>query len=436
MTLEEQLSSAGHARVLLVLKPQKNRRVDGRTALALDETIALQQEAAHTLRPCFKEFRNSRTATLARELSAARAARGVVFDFAPDPGIETVGDTDAIDYYPNLGVMLGTVDAAGLAALADNGKEVRAVMPAPDFTLIRPFEEDDAALAGPPPGESWALQRIKAPALWDKGFTGAGVTVGHLDTGVDKSHPAIKHAVDAFAHFDLTGKQVEKAPAVDSKQHGTHTAGIIAGKPFGGSTFGVAPGASLASALVIEGGDKPKRIFAGLNWCVGQGVRIINISLGLTIFEASLSAVIRIVRQRGILPVAAIGNEGFQTSRTPGNLPESLSVGATDELDNIWFNSSSQLLPETPKRNVPSVIAPGAMIWSSVPGAGMKALSGTSMAAPHITGLAALLMEAKPDKTIDEIEKAIFASCARPDHITTARGNRGIPDGVAALEAL
>ena len=60
----------------------------------------------------------------------------------------------------------------------------------------------------PPPGESWALQRLKIPALWDKGLSGAGVTVGHLDTGVDKTHPAVTHAVDAFAFFDLTGKQV------------------------------------------------------------------------------------------------------------------------------------------------------------------------------------------------------------------------------------
>ena len=436
MTLEEQFESAGHARVLVVLKPQKQRRTDGRTALALDETMTLQQEAAQTILPCFKTFKNSRTATLARELTASRVGRNKQVDYCPEPGVEILGDSDAFDYYPALGVMLGTVDRAGLAALEANGAEVGAVMQAPDLTLIQPMEEDEAGLAGPPTGESWALQRLKVPALWDKGLTGAGVVVGHLDTGVDKSHPAITHAVDAFALFDLTGKQVVNAPAADTRLHGTHTAGIIAGKPFQGSTFGVAPGASLASTVVIEGGDIAKRVFAGLNWCVGQGVRIVNISLGLKLFEPLFSSVIAVVRQRGILPVVAIGNEGFPSSRTPGNLPESLSVGATDELDGIWFNSSSQLLPETPKRHVPSLIAPGAMIWSSVPGGQLKALSGTSMAAPHITGLAALLMEAKPEATIDEIEKAIFASCRRPEAITTLRGNRGIPDGVAALAAL
>lgn len=432
MTLDEQLTSAGHARVLVVLKPMKTKR----RTLVLEETIALRHDAALAIKPCFRNFRNSRPAVLARELFASRALRGLTFDYEPDPGADALGDSDAFDYYPNLGIMLGTVDRNGLAALVGDEVEVAAVMPAPDFTLIPPVDEDDAALAGPTPGESWALQRLNVPALWDRGLTGAGVKIGHLDTGADGSHPAITHAVGAFAHFDLTGRQIAGALATDTRVHGTHTAGIIAGRPFGGLTFGVAPNASLASAVVIEKGDIAKRVLAGLNWCVDQQVRIVNISLGLKLFEPLFSLIIRTIRQLGILPVVAIGNEGFPTSRTPGNLPESLSVGATDEQDLIWFNSSSQLLPETPKRHVPSLVAPGALIWSCVPGGGMKALSGTSMAAPHITGLAALLMEAKPGASIDQIEKAIFSSCKRPDGIEMVRGNRGIPDGVAALAAL
>lgn len=434
--LEEQFSGAGHARVLVVLKPQKTTRVDGRSALAVDDTIALQIEAARSITPHFKKFRNSRTAVFERELAQSRASQGLSFAFAPDPGVEAVGKSDAYDYYPNLGVMLGTVDQAGLAALRGNSREVRAVMAVPDMTLIQPIEEDEAGLAGPPIGNSWALERLRVPALWEKGFTGAGVTIGHLDTGVDRSHPAVAHAVDAFAHFDETGRQIVNAQAFDSRLHGTHTAGILVGKPFEGLTFGVAPEARLASALVIEGGDVAKRVFGGLNWCIDQGVRVINVSLGLKVFQPLFSSVFKIVRQRGILPVVAIGNEGYPTSRTPGNLPESLSVGATDEQEQIWYNSSSQQLPEKPRRHVPSLIAPGAMIWSSVPGGKLKVLSGTSMAAPHISGLAALLMEAKPDATIDEIEKAIFGSCKRPEGISTLRGNRGIPDGVAALNAL
>ena len=433
MTLEDQLDSIGHATVLVVLKPEVRRKTDGKIALALEETAELQQFAAHALRKCFRTFANSRKCTMAREFLASAVTADALPEYVEDPRAKAAGANSAFDYYPNLGIMVGTVDRDGLAALMANDSEVRAVMPPPELSLIAPLEEDDAGLAGPPAGNSWALTRMNVPQLWDSGLTGDGVTIGHLDTGVDATHPALVNAVDSFAHFDLMGKQVLNAQPADTRFHGTHTAGILVGEAFNGSAFGVAPGAMLASAAVIEGGNVPARVLAGLDWCIGQGVRIVNVSLGLKLYQPQFSTVIKVVRQRGILPVVAIGNEGFPSSRTPGNLPESLSVGALDELDQIWFNSSSQQLPETPKRRVPSLIAPGVAIWSTVPGGQLKSLSGTSMAAPHIAGLAALLMEHRPEATPDQIEKAIFASCKRPTAISTSRGNRGVPDGVAAL---
>jgi subtilisin len=210
----------------------------------------------------------------------------------------------------------------------------------------------------------------------------------------------------------------------------------MVGKPFKGSTFGVAPDAKLAAAIVIEGGDVPARVVGGLDWCVGQGVRLVNISLGLSTFEPQFSIILRLLRQRNVLPIVAIGNEGAQTSRTPGNLPEALSVGAIDESDQIWFSSSSQQMAESPKRYVPVLIAPGAGIWSCVPGEKLTSLSGTSMTAPHVTALAALLLEHRQETSADDLEKAIVASCKRPAAISTLRGNNGVPDGVAALAAL
>ena len=85
-------------------------------------------------------------------------------------------------------------------------------------------------------------------------MTGKGVRVGHLDTGVDASHPALKGRVAGFAEWDLLGRRVEGAAPRDTDQHGTHTAGTLAGKAVGGRSIGVAPECELYSGLVIEGG--------------------------------------------------------------------------------------------------------------------------------------------------------------------------------------
>ena len=431
MTPAEQLQAMGHARVLVVLKPSKKKKQDGRMALALDETISLQQEAAHQLRKCFRTFRNSRFSVLARELAALVQDDAEPVAYAVDERTKSIGAPSAVQYFPNLGIMLGTVDRAGLTTLEKNKKEVSAVFSPPDLSLIRPFE--DSALAGPPVGESWALTRLKIPELWAKGLTGL---IGHMDTGADSTHPSLANAVDSFALFDDTGRQVTNAQATDTHFHGTHTAGILVGKPFNGSTFGCAPDAKLAVATVIEGGDTTGRVIAGLDWCVGQGVRLVSVSLGLRQFEPQFSTILQLLRQRDILPIVAIGNEGPLTSRTPGNLPEALSVGAMDEMDQIWINSSSQQMPEEPKRNVPVIIGPGAGVWSCIPGGQLRSLSGTSMATPHVTGLAALLLQHRPDMPVADLEKAIIASCKRPPGISTLRGNKGVPNGVDALAAL
>jgi subtilisin family serine protease len=434
MTLDEQLQAMGHARVLVVLKPQKFKKVDGGQALALNETISLQQDAAQTLRKHFRYFRNSRSAVLARGIAASVPRSAAAPTYVVDEKAKAVSASSSVQYFPNLGIMLGTVDRKGLTALRKSEKQVTDVLSPPELSLIRPVE--DAALAGPPTGQSWSLPRLKIPDLWDKGLTGTGVLIGQIDTGVDVSHPALTTAVNTFAMFDPTGRQVANAQATDSGFHGTHTAGIMVGQPFQELIFGVAPGAQLAAAMVIEGGDVAARVVGGLDWCVGQGVRLINISLGLTTFQPQFSTIMQLLRQRNILPIVAIGNEGVQTSRTPGNLPEALSVGAFDDQDQIWSSSSSQQMAETPKRYVPLVIGPGSGIWSSVPGAKLQSLSGTSMATPHITGLAALLLQHRSEATADDLEKAIVTSCKRPPAISTLRGNNGVPDAADALKAL
>jgi subtilisin family serine protease len=268
-------------------------------------------------------------------------------------------------------------------------------------------------------------------------LTGDGVVVGHLDTGVDGAHPALRASIAAFAVIDDLGRPVRPAPdAYDSDQHGTHTAGTIAAQEVNGRAVGVAPGARLASALVIEGGDTVARVLGGMDWALGQQIRILNMSLGFRGWWDDFLPVTRRLRELGVLPVFAVGNEGPGTSRSPGNYGEALSVGAVDRRGQVPSWSSSRRFTRRHDAIVPDVVAPGVGVVSARPGSGWQQMDGTSMATPHVSGLAALLCEADPAASVDDIEQAVFASCTRRAGVDEDRAGRGTPNAVKALEAL
>lgn len=345
---------------------------------------------------------------------------------------ETLPEVPKVRIFENLGVMLGTVDANGLAGLQSD-PDVKEVQPAPQISLIRPV---DAVVKRKSAGATWGLEALGVPALWDAGLSGKGVLIGHLDTGVDGSHPALAGAIKAFAEFDELGQEVVGAPARDSGEHGTHTAGTIAGRQVGATRFGVAPEAQLLSAMVIEGGNTVARILAGMNWVVGQGARVLSMSLGLRGYTPAFLTITRALRARGVLPVIAVGNEGPGTSRSPGNYVEALSVGACDEGLAVADFSGSQSFPRTPQPLVPDLVAPGDGVLSCIPGGRYAEMSGTSMATPHMAGFAALLFNAKPGATIDDVENAILDSCALQPGMLPDRANRGLPNGPRAFERL
>jgi subtilisin family serine protease len=335
-------------------------------------------------------------------------------------------------HFPNLGVMLGTVTREGLQGLRADPR-VKKVVGAPQFSLIRPVETAAAKLTT---NVTWGIDFLKVPKLWDQGLSGKGTMVGHLDTGADGKHSALKTAIASFAEFNSFGVQVKPNPkAHDTDQHGTHTAATIAGRAVRGQSVGVAPKASLASAIVIEGGNVIARILGGMDWSITQNVRVLSMSLGLRGFFDDFLVVTQILRSKNILPVFAVGNEGPATSRSPGNYSQALSVGACDKNKRIALFSSSQRFVRTEDPLVPDLVGPGVDIISAKPGGGFQVMSGTSMATPHIAGLAALLFEAKPTATANEVETALLNSCELGS-ISRERGNRGFPDGVRALAAL
>jgi subtilisin family serine protease len=341
--------------------------------------------------------------------------------------------SEAYRFFPRLGVMLGTVDHDGLVALRADS-DVVAVVGAPALSPIRPRAVRAAKLTTE---YTWGLERLGAPALWERGLTGKGVLVGQLDTGIDGQHPALADAVAHFAEFDLMGREVTPPPKPkDSDEHGTHTAATIAGRPVAGRHVGMAPGAKLASAAVIEGGDAVARVLGGMDWALGLGVRVLSLSLGFRGYWPDFLAITRILRRKGVLPVFAVGNEYAGSSRSPGNYSEALSVGACDAKGRIADFSSSQRFDRKRDPIVPDLVAPGVDIVSAKPGGGYQSMDGTSMATPHVAGLAALLLQAKPKASVKRLEAALFASCTRPRGMSPERGGKGIPDGVKALEAL
>ncbi len=340
----------------------------------------------------------------------------------------------AVRYYPNLGIILGTVNHDGLAALRAEKDVVADITGAPPLSLIRPLRTATAQLTQK---TTWGIEALGVPELWDAGYTGKGVLVGHLDTGVDGDHPVFKDAIAAFAQFDLVGREIQPTPKpFDSDEHGTHTAATIAGRPTQGRAVGVAPGASLACACVIEGGDVIARVLGGMDWAVGKGVKILNMSLGFRGWWQDFLPLTRLLRRKNILPVFASGNEGPGTSRSPGNYWQALSVGAFNKKREVADFSSSQRFIRKTDPIVPDVVAPGVDVISARPGGGYQEMDGTSMATPHIAGLAALLWEAKPKATETQIERAIFQSCQLESGMDIERSSRGIPNGPRALAAL
>jgi subtilisin family serine protease len=338
-----------------------------------------------------------------------------------------------VRYFPHLGVMLGTVTREGLAALRADPR-VQVVTGAPPLSPVRPHRIAAARLVA---RQTWGLEAMNVAALWKEGLTGQGVLVGHLDTGADGRHPALRGAIRSFAEFDALGRELHPAPRpYDTGDHGTHTAATIAGRAVNRRAIGVAPGAELASAIVIEGGDVVARVLGGMDWAVGQGIRILSMSLGFRGWWEDFRPLTRLLRVRNILPVFAVGNEGPGTSRSPGNYTEALSVGACDPHGQVADFSSSQRFRRLRDSVVPDLVAPGVNVISARPGRGYQAMDGTSMATPHVAGLAALLVEAKPDATETQIERAIFKACALRPGMTRDRAGRGAPDAAQALAIL
>lgn len=416
--LDDALENFGYAKVVVELKSSGGVQGSAAAATGADAKSAGISIAPHFINP----------GGVQTEMLEAVANTAASKSFKREKSLSS----RRIRVFPNLGLAIGYVDAAGAAALKAD-PHAGAVVVAPEVSLIRPVARRETAKKV---SVTWGIERMRVPLLWEAGHRGQGVVVGHLDTGIDGKHPAFKNAIADFAEFDFAGDRVADAKPWDSDDHGTHTAGTIVGRTTPKGRFGVAPEAQIASGLVIEGGQVIDRILSGMEWIASNPRnRILSMSLGLRGTWTEFRVIIDALRRRNILPVIAVGNEGPRNSRSPGNYAEVLSVGAIDRHDQVTDFSCSQRFDRPGDPIVPDVVAPGVSILSCVPG-GYAEMDGTSMATPHVAGLAALLFGVSPHATIDQVEDAIFKSCGAPSGMSPERGNRGLPDAVEAFARL
>ncbi len=266
-----------------------------------------------------------------------------------------------------------------------------------------------------------SVPKLGVPTVWNQGRRGSGLKLGIVDTGIDPNHAD-------FAGRIMARKNFAGGAEDDENGHGTHVAGIAAGNgaTSNGRYVGVAPQAELHIAKVLDryGNGLMSNVMAGIEWAIDQGVQVINLSLGgsgscdgtdalSTLCDAA-------VTQAGVVMCVAAGNDGPSASTvgSPGCARQVITIGATDDDDHVTNFSSRG--PTADGRVKPDVCFPGEGIVSAqaagtqlgpVVSPGYISLDGTSMATPHASGSACLLLQANPALTPAQV-KSIFQDAA------------------------
>ncbi len=367
-------------------------------------------------------------------------------EIALEQQAETQGDVRVLNRFWITNMLLVEFGAteARLEALSQTPGVQRVL---PNFTVTAP---PAGSAASSDPGATivdgritWGVNKIGAERVWNElGINGSGVRVVTLDTGVAITHPDLagKMVSDrpgdpnypgGWMEFSSTGGLVASAPH-DSAYHGTHVSGTIHGGNTSGVIIGVAPQAEMAHGLVIPGGSGSfTQVAAGMQWAIaptdatgapaGRPADVVNMSLGANSYVAEMIAPTRAIAAAGAFPAFAIGNANPTCgvgSGSPGNVYEAVGVGATDATDNVASFSCGNVVQKSSWANppadwpdsyvTPDLSAPGVQVWSADPNGTYRYLSGTSMAAPHTAGTAALLAQGAPELSVDQMRQALI----------------------------
>lgn len=315
---------------------------------------------------------------------------------------------------------------------------------------VRPTSPEPGAPSSPP---GWNLLSIHAPEVWAQGYTGQGVVVANMDTGVDAEHPALRGRWRGGRNSWFDPHQEEATP-YDAIGHGTQAIGLV----LGGSGTGVAPDARWIAVRLYNSNGRTSMsdIHLGFQWLLDpdgdpatqDAPDVVNASWALT-GRATGSCILEFsedilaLRSAGIAVVFAAGNDGPQarSSSAPGNNPGVLSVGAIDSGQELARQSSRGPSACANSGPFPTLVAPGVNVRTTDLSHGGQpsyaTVSGSSMAAPHAAGVLALLAGAFPSASVAELEAALLRSAqdlgtSGPDDLY----GHGRVDALAAFKAL
>ncbi len=304
------------------------------------------------------------------------------------------------DIIPEIGVQVITVSGRATEKARAYASNPKVQFAEPDYLAAADSNPDDPWFAS-----QWGLNKIQAPLAWDITTGSSSVCIAILDTGVELNHPDLAGKIVASKNFTTS------STANDVGGHGTHVAGIaaaITNNKVGVAGLGYNSTIMNVKVLGDDGYGSYSWIAQGIIWATDNGAKVINMSLGGTSASSTLESAVNYAWNKGVVVVAAAGNEGTSAPCYPAYYTKTIAVAATDSNDKVtsWSNYGSWV----------DVAAPGVAIYSTLKGNNYGFGSGTSMATPFVSGLAALVFTRVTDINSnnllnDEVRAQIEKTC-------------------------
>ncbi|MEH2374171.1 S8 family peptidase [Nostoc sp.] len=288
-------------------------------------------------------------------------------------------------------------------------------------------------------GNNWGADLVKAPEAWAHGYTGKGVVVAVVDTGVDYNHEDLKNNIWTNSK-EIPGNGIDddgngyvddnygwnfadsNNNTLDNNGHGTHVSGTIAGENNNYGVTGIAYDAKIMPVKVLDesGSGSYTSIAKGIRYAVNNGANVINLSLGGPYSNPTLESAIDYASSKGVIVVMAAGNDGGSSPDYPASYASKsgIAVGAVDR-----NNKLADFSNRSGTNEISYVTAPGVKVYSSVPNNQYATYSGTSMAAPHVAGVVALMLSANSKLTDAQVREIVADTAGNSTQTTTSSLN-------------